>query len=123
MAMILVIDDSAMMRHHLRVLLEEAGYQVEEWLPMSAMEVPDKVAALKPDLILTDFQMPGCNGGSVARMAQRAVPPVPVVVLTAYRDKDLEAALGKCGVKKVLHKPITRDLLLPAIRDALGTRD
>lgn len=120
MAKILVIDDSSMMRFHVRVLLEGDGHEVVEWLPSSATEVPGMLESAKPDLVVTDFQMPGCNGGSVARLAQRATPPVPVLVLTAYRDKDLEDGLRKCGVKQVLHKPISPERLLAAVNAALA---
>lgn len=120
MTKILVIDDSSLMRRLVRDYLELASYEVEDWLPLSAMEIPDRIKESKPDLVLTDFIMPGVNGLTVAQMVQRADPAIPVVVLTAQRDPDIEAKLLKFGVKLVLHKPIKREVLLSAVKEVLG---
>jgi CheY-like chemotaxis protein len=117
---ILVVDDSKMMRRYLRERIEEAGYEVEEWLPLSAMEIPEHLIASAPDLILSDYQMPGCNGATLARMAQRANPKTPLIVLTAFRDKEMESNLLRLGVRQVLSKPIRPRDLIQAIEDALS---
>lgn len=108
------------MRQLLRDYLELAGFEVEGWLPMSAMEIPDRLMESKPDLVLSDFIMPGVNGLSVAQMAKKANPDIPVVILTAQRDPDMEAKLLKFGVKRVLHKPINRADLISTIKEILG---
>lgn len=120
MTKILVIDDSSMMRMLLRDYLESAAYEVEDWLPMSAMEIPDRIRESKPGLVLTDFVMPGVNGLSVAQMTQRTDPAIPVIVLTAQRDPDMEAKLHKFGVKRILYKPIKKDLLISVVQELLG---
>ncbi|BDU76502.1 response regulator [Mesoterricola sediminis] len=120
MAKILVIDDSRMMRLYLGRCLTQAGHDVEEWLPGSAMEVTEHVEQSRPDLILTDYQMPGCNGATVARMAGRSEPKVPVVILTAFKDEDMVQNLRKLGVEQVLTKPIAAEALVGAVTEALG---
>lgn len=116
-----MIDDSTLMRRILRQHLEGGGFEVEDWLPLSPMEIPDRLAEHPVDLILSDYQMPGLNGLSVAKMAMRAAPTVPVLILTALRDPEIEAQLEKFKVRKVLHKPISADDLLKAVREFLGT--
>ena len=120
MAKILVIDDSKMMRLYLRRCLEKGGYEVEEWVPMSAMEVPEYVKTSAPDLILTDFQMPGCNGASLARMVLKTNPKLPVLVITAFMDAEMESNLLKLGVRRVLTKPIEGDALLLAVKGSFA---
>ena len=120
MAKILVIDDSQMMRLYLKRCLEQAGFQVEAWLPLSAMEIAARIQESAPDLVLTDFQMPGCNGATVARMVFKADPGIPLLVLTAFRDAEMEAGLAKFGVKEILAKPIQADRLVASVRRALG---
>ncbi|MDP2877145.1 MAG: response regulator [Holophaga sp.] len=120
MSKIMVIDDSKMMRIYLRRCLEKAGYEVEEWLPLSAMEVPNQIATSMPDLILSDYQMPGCNGATLVRMAHKANPKLPVLILTAFRDEDMESNLLRLGVRQVLTKPIVAESLIQAVAGALN---
>ena len=123
MAKILVIDDSKMMRLFLRRSLEKAGYEVEEWVPMSAMEVPDYITNSAPDLIISDYQMPGCNGTSLARMVKKSNLQVPLLILTAFRDEEMESGLLKLGVHRVLSKPIDAETLGHAVRGTLAARN
>lgn len=119
MPKILVIEDSALMKVYLRRCLESHGYDVEDWTPMSAMEVPEKMTSVVPDLVITDYQMAGCNGATVARMVQKANPTIPVIVVTANRDEDIAANLNKFSVKKILYKPIEAETLAAAVKSAL----
>jgi serine/threonine protein kinase len=116
---VLVINDSKVMRLYLHRCLEQAGYEVEEWVPLSPVEVPDFVKASAPDLILSDYPMAGCNGASLARMLQKADLKIPVLVITSFRDEEMEANLHKVGVKRVLSKPIRSDALFWAVKSAL----
>ncbi len=119
MPKILVIDDSRMMRLYLRRALEKAGHDVVEWTPLSAMEIPDRVAELAPDLVLCDYQMDGANGDTVARMVRRADPGLPMLVLTAFHGDQMEANLLRLGVRRVLDKPILHEDLALAVAEAL----
>ncbi len=62
---ILVVDDDREMRDSLEHLLDAAGWQVET-LP-SAQQVESRIAALHPDVILTDVRMPGMDGMALLR--------------------------------------------------------
>jgi CheY-like chemotaxis protein len=121
MAKILVIDDSKMMRRYLRHCLEKAGYEVDDWLPLSAMEVPERIATFRPDLILCDYLMTQCNGATVARMAHKANPKIPMIILTAFRDENIESSLLRLGVRKILIKPIEADALVQTIKEELAS--
>jgi CheY-like chemotaxis protein len=120
MPKILVIDDNKMMRLYLKRCLLKAGFEVEDWVPSSAMEVLEHISNSHPDLIVSDYQMPGCNGATVARMAQKADPRIPLLILTAFFDQELETSLLKLGVKRVLTKPITEEALASAVQGALA---
>ena len=116
---IVVIDDSPMMRLFLLRSLEKASFEVEEWMPLSAMEIPEHITASAPDLIISDYQMPGCNGATVARMVHKAMPNIPVVILTAFRDEEMESNLLRFGVRKILYKPIEPGTLVQVVKDIL----
>ncbi len=109
------------MRLYLRGRLEDAGYEVEDWLPLSAMEIPEHIIASAPDLILSDFQMAGCNGATVARMVQKIDPKMPIIILTSFKTNEMDSNLQKFGVRQVLSKPIGAESLIRAIADALGS--
>lgn len=119
MARILVIEDSALMKVYLRRCLESRGFEVEDWTPLSAMEIPDKITASAPDLIVTDYQMAGCNGATVARMALKTRPELPVICLTSDRSEDIGATLAKFRVRRVLFKPIEAEALAEAVGEVL----
>jgi DNA-binding NarL/FixJ family response regulator len=118
MAKILVIDDSEVMRRYLRRALGD-HHEIEEWMPPSAMEIVEHVTASAPDLVLTDYQMPGCSGATVARMVQKARPGLPVLVVTAIRDEDVAETLRKFQVREILYKPVSREKILEAVERLL----
>lgn len=120
MPKILVMDDSRMMSLYLRRCLEKAGHQVVEWTPASAAEIAAMVANLAPDLVLTDYFMQGSNGATVTRMVKQAFPAMPMLVLTAFREPEMEATLLRLGVHHVLDKPIPEGLLNLAVAEALA---
>jgi CheY-like chemotaxis protein len=119
MAKVLLIDDSRVMILYLRRVLE-GHYAVEEWLPPSAMEIAEHILASAPDLVLTDYQMPGCSGATVARMIMKAKPGLPVIVITSNRDEDVAATLRKFQVVDILHKPVSAESLLAAVGKAIA---
>ncbi|MDR3670578.1 MAG: response regulator [Holophaga sp.] len=114
-----MIDDSRVMILYLRRVLE-GHYAIEEWLPPSAMEIAEHILASAPDVVLTDYQMPGCSGATVARMIMKAKPGLPVIVITANRDEDVAATLRKFQVKDILHKPVSAEALLAAVSKAIA---
>lgn len=119
MAKILLIEDSALMKVYLRRCLETQGHDVEDWTPMSAMEVPDKINSMHFDLVITDYQMAGCNGATVARMVQKTDPTIPMVCVTANRDQDIAATLKKFNVWQVIYKPVDMETLVATVNSVL----
>jgi two-component system, chemotaxis family, chemotaxis protein CheY len=119
MARIVVVDDSKLMRGLLRGILEQAGHEVDAWEEVSALEVTERIGAHPPDLVLTDYQMPGCNGLTVLKMARKAKPGLPVVVLTSSRDPAVEEVLNRQEVSCILHKPLKPEALLAVLAKVL----
>lgn len=120
MLKILVIDDSVLMRRFVRDHLEKEGFAVEEFLPVSVLELMERVKTFPPDLVLSDFNMPYVDGLEVARNVRRVNPNIPVIILTANRDVVREAKLQTVGVRKVLYKPINGEMLADAVRRILA---
>lgn len=120
MPKILVIDDSALMRKISRQSLEEAGFEVEDFLPGSVLELMERLKTSPPDLVLSDYNMPNIDGQNVARTVRRFNPGLPVIILTANRDTAREALLGTMGVRRILHKPILGPDLALEVKEVLS---
>jgi response regulator NasT len=111
---ILIADDEALTRMGLRAMLTEMGHTV-------VGTAADGTAALKlacetrPDLAVLDIKMPGMDGLAVAKaIAERC--SLPVVMLTAYSERDLvQRAATTETVQAYLVKPIREGELAPAI--------
>jgi len=123
MTRIVLVDDSRLMRKLLCHILAQAGYEVEIWEDLTAAEIPERIGASNPDLLITDYQMPGCNGLTVARMARKTKPDLPVIVVTATRDPTVLDALKRVDVRHILHKPIHGEDVLEALHQALEKVD
>lgn len=120
MSKIVVVDDSKLMRNLIQHILEQAGHQVEAWGEVTAMEVGERILAGDPDLVVTDYQMPGCNGLTLARMARKAKPGLPIVVVTALHDAQVMEALKSQAVSQILHKPLKEETLLATVAEVLA---
>ena len=115
---ILIADDEAVIRLGLRTMLEAQGYRVVGEAADGARAV-DLVSKLRPDLVFLDIKMPGMDGLQAARrlMGERAVP---VVILTAYSDREFTDAAKDSGVLAYLVKPVRESDLRPAIEVAIS---
>jgi response regulator NasT len=111
---ILIADDEALTRMGLRVMLRELGHTV-------VGATADGISALKlaceeqPDLAVLDIKMPGMDGLAVAKAIAEQCS-LPVVMLTAYSERDLvQRAAATETVQAYLVKPIREGDLGPAI--------
>jgi response regulator NasT len=115
---IVIADDEALIRMGLRAMLEEAGYRVvgEASDGRRAVEL---VQRLRPDLVFLDVKMPQMDGLAAAASIQELCP-TPVVLLTAYSERELVKQAQQAGVLAYLVKPIKEEDLVPAIEVALA---
>ena len=120
MPKILVIDDSAFHRQYVRGFLEEAGYEVEDFHPGSALEVLEKAKLFQPDLVLTDYVMPHVDGLTVVKMIRHYSAATPVVILSAFRDPRRDEKLKIHQPLWILNKPIKGDTLVAALKPILA---
>jgi len=106
MPSILVVDDANFIRTMLRRGLEKVGFQVEEaasgWEAEELLEL--KNGAI--DLVICDISMPGQDGIATLRNLKRDYPEMPVVMLTAYPNKDNVIQCAKIGIAGFLVKPL-----------------
>ena len=114
---LLIAEDEVISRMDLREMLENLGYTV-------VGEAGDGLAAvnlartLKPDLVLMDIKMPELDGIQAAQtLSQEHL--TPVLLLTAYSDREFVDRAVDAGVMGYLVKPFAEAQLKPAIEVAL----
>jgi len=115
---VVIAEDEAIIRLDLKEILESEGYEVvgEAARGDDALEL---VSEKKPDLAILDIKMPGMDGIEVARRAV-ADHGVPVLVLTAFSQRNLIEEARDAGVAAYLVKPFQSAEIVPAIEVALA---
>jgi CheY-like chemotaxis protein len=103
---ILVVDDSKMFRNLVGAPLVEAGYEVRLVDPTSVCDVLKQMHAFDPDLLVTDYWMPTCNGAALVRAlrADPAFQALKIVMLSSHGADELDAQLRSCEVNAFLPK-------------------
>ena len=117
---ILIVDDDPTARESIKLLLSIDRHTVVE--AKDGNEALALVADQHFDLVLLDFFMPGMHGGEVARRIKEIEPSLPILMVTAYREKligydrpeSTNAILGKPFAVGDLRNEITK--LLPVRR-------
>jgi two-component system, response regulator PdtaR len=113
---VLIAEDEALIRLDLKEMLEEEGYDVVGEVGDGRQAV-DRAAELRPDLVILDIQMPVLDGLSAAeQIAGDRI--APVIVLTAFSQRDLVERARDAGAMAYLVKPFNKNDLVPAIEVA-----
>jgi two-component system, response regulator PdtaR len=115
---VVIAEDEALIRLDLKEMLEEEGYEVagEAGDGEKAVEL---ASALKPDLVILDVKMPVLDGITAAeRIAAGHI--APVVILTAFSQRELVERARDAGAMAYLVKPFTKADLMPAIEIAVS---
>jgi response regulator NasT len=115
---VVIAEDEALIRLDLAEMLAEEGYEV-------VGQAGDGEAAValaeqqRPDLVVLDVKMPKLDGIAAAqRIAEQRI--APVVILTAFSQRDLVELARDAGAMAYLVKPFTKNDLLPAVEMAVS---
>jgi response regulator NasT len=115
---VLIAEDEALIRLDLREILEEENFEVVGEAADGEQAV-SLASQLRPDLVICDVKMPKMDG--IAAAAQIAGARIaPVVILTAFSQRDLIERARDAGAMAYLVKPFQKRDLLPAIEMAMS---
>ena len=115
---VLIAEDEALIRLDLAEMLVEEGYEVvgEAGDGETAVKLAEQ---LKPDLVILDIKMPIMDGLAAAeRIAGARI--APVIILTAFSQRDLVERARAAGAMAYLVKPFQKSDLVPAVEIALS---
>lgn len=116
---ILIIDDDEWNRQIMRETLKKEGYILYE-----AVDGESGVATVRresPDVVITDYLMPGINGLEVMMEVRKIKSNLPVILLTGFGDVGLTIKSIQMGAFDYLEKPVKSSHLKTVVRDALNS--
>jgi len=115
---IIIADDESLIRMDLREMLTNLGYLVVGEVADGRSAV-NQARELRPDIVIMDIKMPDMDGIEAAKtLTEERISPV--VLLSAYSQRDLVQRAGEAGVVAYLVKPYREEELTPAIEVALA---
>jgi len=118
---ILIIDDSAVMLMSLRQALEMASFKVVP--AKDGLEAFNRIkSGLKPDLIITDINMPNMNGIDFIKNARSILRFTPILALTTESQAAKRDEAKRLGATGWLVKPVAGPDLLKVIKQVLPGR-
>jgi two-component system chemotaxis response regulator CheY len=122
-AKVLIVDDDYYTRKVIRTLLALVGIDnVHDAIDgASGLEA---ICALRPDVVLLDWEMPGIDGAEFTRRVRSPVefsyPSVPIIMLTGHGERSRVAEAVRRGVHEFLLKPVSSKALFDSIVSVLA---
>ena len=115
---VIIADDESLIRMDLREMLTNLGYLVVGEVADGRSAV-NQARELRPDVVIMDIKMPDMDGIEAAKvLTEEKISPV--VLLSAYSQRDLVQRAREAGVVAYLVKPYREEELSPAIEVALA---
>jgi FixJ family two-component response regulator len=116
-SLVFVVDDDVSVRESLELLIRSAGWQPETFV--SAHEFLSRPRATVPCCLVLDVTLPGLSGLELQKhLAERT--DMPIIFIASYGDVTMTVQAMKAGAVDFLTKPFKDDVILDAIRDAIG---
>ena len=115
-----IVDDNDALRSSLEDLIRSVGFRVQGFI--SAEEFLRSNQAQKTDCLILDVRMSGMTGPELQRRLRSESPDLPIIFITAYADRDVQAQAFEAGAVAFLYKPVSEQDLLSAIDAALKRR-
>ena len=121
--MVLVVDDSLSQRRALEQLLADVGFRTRS--ARDGVEATEMLVHCKPDMVLTDLEMPRMNGIELTAhiRGKENLKEVPVIMITSRTTQKHRTLAEETGVDFYLTKPVREDDLLIKMQNLLKSRD
>jgi two-component system, LuxR family, response regulator FixJ len=110
-----VVDDDEAVCDSTRLLLEIQNFEVRTFL--SGLDFLNHDPGV--GCLILDYHMPDLNGLELAVELRARGSQVPIIMISAATDPTLERRAAQLGIKRLLQKPLSMQVLLDAVRDEL----
>lgn len=111
---VLVVDDDPDVALLVKTVLERRAGCIVDVAEDGRMAV-ERVAAVRPDVVVTDIEMPGLSGIELLEELRRTVPTVPVVVMTAHVSVEYAVSALRAQADEFLTKPLDNAKLVESV--------
>ena len=117
---VLIVDDHGVFLEGLKTILnlEMTGDLRVVGTASNGAEAIELEEQLRPDVVLLDIKMPGMDGVEVARVLRSRRPPIKIVMLTTFDDRELIASALNAGADGYLLKDVESEQIVQAVRSA-----
>ena len=113
-----LIDDDEDVRRAVSFLLSTAGFAVRVY--ELAVKFLERLEELPQGCIVSDVRMPGMDGVELLHRLKKRGAVMPVIIMTGHGDVTLAVSAMKAGAVDFLEKPFDDNVLISAVRTALG---
>jgi FixJ family two-component response regulator len=114
---VFVVDDDVSVRESLELLVRNAGWQPETF--ESAQDFLTRPRPQLPSCLVLDLSLPGISGLDLQKQVSTERSDMPIIFITGHGDVPKSVQAMKAGAVEFLTKPVSNDVLLEAIREAL----
>lgn len=116
---ILLVDDSDTQRKLLNAVLTSTGLEVVEY--DDPAKILSEIDSVKPDIIITDYEMPNMNGNELCRRIKsiESLKTIPVLVLSSHEDDSYILECIQSGATDYLPKKMNHEIMIARIRSIL----
>lgn len=115
---VLIVEDDESTALFVSRVLERGGLE-SAWVP-DAEQAGPLLEDEDFDVLLADYRLPGRNGVELARKARSALPELGIVVMTSFREDDLESFARLSGADDFFEKPLHSSTLLRRVRELVS---
>lgn len=115
---VFIVDDDDAVRASLGVLLETAGYKVEQF--DSGTAFLEALSAAQTGCLVLDVRMPGLSGLEVQEKLAERKATLPVIIMTGHGDLPMAVKAMKAGAVDFIEKPFDAGEITQSVRLALG---
>ncbi|MGC8832575.1 MAG: response regulator [Armatimonadota bacterium] len=117
---VLIVDDAMFIRHTLKRIISEAGYQVAGEADNGQAGV-EQYKSLKPDAVFLDITMPVMDGLEALQQIKAIDPNAVVIMCTALGQESMVLEALKAGAKDYIVKPFQPDRVINGLAKAIGS--
>ncbi|MCK1992154.1 response regulator [Peribacillus muralis] len=124
MHQIFIVEDEYLARQRLKSVINEScpGLIVQAEVD-NGEDAITKLKQYKPDVLVVDIKMPGCNGLEVCRFAQTLYPELPCIIISGYDDFSLVREALVIGSVDYLLKPVQEQELIQSLNKAIQKKN